>query len=95
MTNCNGLKSNSKNATLNFMIDLHQPDVILGCETKIDPSVPRYSMFPDTYEIYLKDRSLSGGGEFIAVKKSLITVEESLFDINGVKLLEFQYNLPD
>ena len=59
------------------MIDLHQLDVILGSESKIaDSSVPTCSIFPDSYEIYRKDRSLSGGGVFIAVKKSLIAEEE-------------------
>ena len=81
--NCNGLKSNSKKVTFNSMIDLHQPDVTLGCETKIDPSVPIYSIFPDTR----KDTSLSGGGVFIAVTKSLIAVEESLFYINGCEII--------
>lgn len=85
--NCNGLKSNSKKASFTSMIDLHQPDVILGCETKIDPSVSTYSIFPDTYEIYRKDRSLSGGGVFIAVRKSLIALEESLFDTNGCEII--------
>ena len=79
--NCNGLKSNSQKAAFNSMIDLHQPDVTLGCESKIDSSVPTY-IFPDSYEIYRKDRSLSGGGVFIAVKNSLIAVEE----ITGVSI---------
>ena len=70
--NCNGLKSNSKKAAVNSMINLQQPDAILGSESTIGSPVPAYSIFRDTYEIYRKDRSLSGGGVFIAIKKSLI-----------------------
>ena len=31
--NCNGLKSLKKKAQFNAIINLHQPDVILGCES--------------------------------------------------------------
>ena len=46
--NCNGLKNSTKKADFCALIDLHQPDIVLGCESKLDPTIPTYSIFPDT-----------------------------------------------
>lgn len=48
-------------------MDFHQPDTLLGCESKLDGE-PTYSVFPDTYTVYRKDRNSHGGGVFIAMK---------------------------
>ena len=81
--NCNGLKGSAKKLEFHALIDLHQPDVILGCESKLDPTIPSYSVFPNTYEIFRKDQSLFGGGIFIAVRNDLIAVEEGRLDVDS------------
>lgn len=50
--NCNGPKSQTKKAELHGIIDLHSPDIVIGCELKLDSSIPFYSIFPDSYTIY-------------------------------------------
>ena len=42
----------------------------------IDFSVPTYSIFPKTNEVFIKDRSLSGRGVFVAGKNDLTALEE-------------------
>ena len=50
----------------------HNPDIIFGCESKLNSSIPTPSVFPQGFTIYRKDRShCSGGGLFIAVNTSL------------------------
>ena len=66
--NCKELKSQSKKAQLHGIIDFHCPDVVIGCESKLDSITPFYSIFPESYPIYKLDRSQHGGGVFIAVK---------------------------
>lgn len=48
-------------------MDFHQPDIILGCDSKLDVE-PTYSIFPSNYTVYRKDRNSHGGGVFIAIK---------------------------
>ena len=64
--NCNGIKSSTKKAELLALIDLRKPDIVLGCESKLDSTIPSYSVFPSTYDILRKDRT-SHGGEFLLV----------------------------
>ena len=50
----------------------HNPDIICGCESKLNSSIPTPSVFPQGFTIYRKDRSHCGGsGLFIAVNASL------------------------
>jgi hypothetical protein len=58
----------------------HNPDVILGCESKIDQTFATYEVFPENYTVYRKDRTEHGGGVFIATRDSLITSSEPSFD---------------
>ena len=78
--NCNGLKSSAKKSDFHALLDLHEPDIVLGCESKIDSTIPTYSIFPDTYEIFRKDRTLNGGGVFIAIRNDLAAVHEHRLD---------------
>ena len=73
--NCNGLKGRSKHSNLNAAITQHSPDIILGCESKLNADISTYSIFPDNYTVYRKDRNQYGGGAFIAARDS-ITVSE-------------------
>ncbi|XP_072169500.1 uncharacterized protein [Diadema setosum] len=72
--NCNGLKGSSKRSNFNAAIT-HSPDIILGCESKLNADIPTYSIFPDSYLVLRKDRNQYGGGIFIAVRDD-ITISE-------------------
>ena len=83
IVNCNGLKSPAKYSQFQAMIDHHKPDVILGCESKLDEGTPTYSVFPSNYTVFRKDRNDHGGGVFVAVHESLILTNCPEFDSNS------------
>lgn len=84
--NCNGIKSPTKSEFLT-LIDLHKPDIVLGCESKLDSTIPSYSVLPSTYDIFRKDRSLHGGGVFIGVRNDIITTEEVRLDVHNCEIV--------
>ena len=84
--NCNSIKSVNKQAEFPALLDLHKPDV-LGCESKIDPSIPTYSVFSDRYEVFRKDRSCHGGGVFIAINNSITSFCEPQLDIQDCEII--------
>ncbi|KAI8490261.1 hypothetical protein Bbelb_319990 [Branchiostoma belcheri] len=49
-----------------------KPDIIVGTESWLDPTVGNSEVFPTSYSAYRKDREGRGGGVFIAVKNSII-----------------------
>ena len=61
---CNSIKGEDTNLDFHTTIEQHKPDIIFGCESKIDENIPTYSVFPGTYEVYRKDRTANGGGVF-------------------------------
>ncbi|XP_041483448.1 uncharacterized protein LOC121430237 [Lytechinus variegatus] len=73
--NCNGLKGSSKRSSFHAAITQHSPDIILGCESKLNTDIPTYSIFPSNYIVFRKDRNQHGGGVFISVRDD-ITVSE-------------------
>lgn len=85
--NCNGPKSQTKKVELHGIINLHSPDIVIGCELKLDSSVPFYSIFPDSYTIYRLDRSQHGGRVFIAAKHDLITTEETYLQATNCEII--------
>ncbi len=73
--NCRSIKNKiNEFATI---LEIHQPDVVLGTESWLDDSIPNSLVFPSGYEIYRRDRSLHGGGIFICVKSTLTSVFDS------------------
>ena len=81
--NCNGLKGPGKVSEFHSLIELHEPDIILGCKSKLDSSIPSYLVFPDTNEIFRKDRTRFGGGVFVAVRNEHAAVEERHLDVDS------------
>ena len=78
--NCNGLKSFTKQSQFQALIDHHRPDIILGCESKLDDTCPTYSVFPSSYNVFRQGRNEHGGGVFVAVHNSLIVSNCPEFD---------------
>ena len=74
--NRNSIKGSERAAVFAAHVDLHNPDIIFGCESKLDHDVPTQASFPHGYAIYRKERTLTGGGGiFMAVKSSLPSSE--------------------
>jgi len=61
----------SKKAELECSISATKPDIIIGSETWLRPSIGQGEFFPDSYRIYRKDRSDGYGGVLIAIHTSL------------------------
>ena len=56
--NCNGVRGPSKHAAFLATLDIHKPDIVLVCESKLCNSMCRYEFFPKNY--------VNGGGVFFA-----------------------------
>jgi len=58
--NCNGLKGTDHITTFQALLDLHDPDFVLGTESKLCPDISSYSVFPHNYTVFRKDRNRFG-----------------------------------
>ena len=75
--NCNSLKGPSRFSEFQVLVDFHKPDIIFGCETKLDCEVPTYSVFPPTYSVLSKDQNRNvGGGVFLVIKYEIVCEEK-------------------
>ena len=76
--NFGSLISHEKHLQLCQFIETYKPDVILGCETKLEPSIQSSSIFPDEYTMSQpnhKDRVFGGGRVPVAVRGNIIAAE--------------------
>ena len=73
--NCNSLKGPSRFSEFQILLYFHKPNIILGCESKLDCEVPTYSFFPPIYSVFRKDRNRNGGGVFQAIKSEIVCEE--------------------
>lgn len=85
--NCNGLKSLEHSNYFQALLELHDPDFVLGTESKLHPGIPTYSIFPSTYTVFRKDRNGYGGGVFQAIKSYLICIEEPELNNDNCEIL--------
>lgn len=67
--NCQSIKN--KKAVFNLFIEDHQPDIIIGSESWLSPSVYSSELFPPTYNVYRQDREDGYGGVFILCSRRL------------------------
>ena len=63
------------------------PDVIFACESKLDGSIPSGSIFPDGYVFERRDRNANGGGVFIGIRDSLVSVDHPELRRDSCELL--------
>ena len=80
LINCRSLKN--KVADLASIVEIHQPDVILGNESWLTQDIANTEIFPDDYNVFRKDRADGHGGVFQAIKKDLIVTQRSELDAN-------------
>ena len=53
------------------MIEQEAPDIKFGCESHLEQSIPSSEIFPDSFQVFRKDRNQNEGGVFIAVKNDI------------------------
>ena len=80
--NCNGVKGPSKKAAFLATLDIHKPDIVLGCESKLCSSMCSYEFFPKNYTVFLKDSNVNGGGVVVATSDRIISYEIPDLDID-------------
>ena len=95
--NCNSIQSLDKRSELSALIDLHNPHIILGQESKIGPVHQSSEIFPQNYSSFRKDRKVGGGGVFVLVKDDINSLECTFEDLtdNDCEIVWAQIRLPD
>ena len=78
--NCCSLRSTSRRARFCGLLQEHEPDIIVGCESHLDSSYLSSEIFPASFNICRKDRSAGGGGVFLGIKDTLVCTEEPNLD---------------
>ena len=73
--NCNGVNGPSKQTALLATLDIHKPNIVLGCESKLCISMCGYEFFPMNYTIFRIDRNVNGGGVLVATSDKIISYE--------------------
>ena len=73
--NCLGVERPSKQAAILAALDIHRPDIVLGCESKLYNSMCSYEFFRKNYAVFRKDHNVSGGGVFVATSDGIISYE--------------------
>jgi hypothetical protein len=75
--------------SLHKIIEIHDPDIILGCESHLDPQISSSGAFSGLFsDPHRKDEASGEGRLFIVTKNDLITTEiqtSSECEINGQK----------
>ena len=75
MMNCSGVDGPFKQAAFLATLDIHRPDIVLGCKSKLCNSTCSYEFFPRNYTVFRKDRNVNGGGVFVATSDRIISYE--------------------
>ena len=65
--NCQSIKS--KQCRIKNLVESTDPDIVVCTETWVDPTIIDSQIFPSQYNLFRKDRAVTGGGVLIAVKK--------------------------
>ncbi len=76
------MRSIDKRAELETLVDLHNPFVILGQESKLGPDFFSSQIFPKGYKPFRKEHKDGGGGVFILVRDDVDHVEDAHTDID-------------
>ena len=81
--NCHSVRSQSKTVLLQSIIEEHQADIVIGCESYLDNSFSSQEIFPSQYVVVRKDCCVGCGGVFLALRNNLTCVEEPSFHGNA------------
>ena len=61
--------------------------MICGSESHLNQSSYTSEIFPDTYNVFRKDRTMGGGEVFLCIKKQLQVLEEPQLDVEAELIL--------
>ena len=78
--NSHSISSQSRRTLLQAIIEEHQADIVVGCESHLDDTYLTQEIFPSGYGVIRKDCNSSGGGVFLGIRNNLFFVEEPLFN---------------
>ena len=73
--NCIGFNGPSNQSAFLATFDIHKPDIVIGCESKLCNSMCRYEFFPMNYTVFPIDRNVDGGGVFVATTDRIMSHE--------------------
>lgn len=79
--NCQSVRA--KLASFLEIIDVEDPDIVVGTESWLNSNITSGEIFPSNFNVFRKDRSINGdshGGVFVAVNDKLIAQDESDLD---------------
>ena len=92
--NCHSVRSQFRRALLQSIMEEHQADIVIGCESHLDNSFSSQEIFPPQY-VMRKDRCIGGGCVFLALKNHLTFVDEPSFHGNAGCHFTLTIKLPD
>ena len=72
---CDDVTGPSKQASFHVILDIHKPDIVLGCESKPCNPMCTYDNFSKNYTVFRKDRNVNGGGIFVAAYDRIISYD--------------------
>ena len=81
--NCCSLRNSTKRLQLAALIKEHDIDIVMGRESHLDASYFTSEVFPTNYVVYHKDRSIGGGGVFVAIKDDLTLSHEPILSTSA------------
>ena len=55
------------------LIDHHEPQIICGCETWLNPDILNNEVLPSSYKLHRKDRTDGYGGVLIGIKSNIVS----------------------
>ncbi|XP_072022923.1 uncharacterized protein [Amphiura filiformis] len=74
----------NKTCETKILIEQYNPDIIQGTETWLTADINTSEIFPDSYDVFRRDRKGRGhGGILIACKKDLIMTQKSEFEVDS------------
>ena len=74
----------NKTSELKVLLEQHNPDIIQGTETWLSQEINSSEIFPDTYDVYRRDRRDGiHGGILTACKKDLIMIRKEEFETDA------------
>jgi hypothetical protein len=79
--------ASAKLAEIPNLLESLKPDIILGTETWLDPSIKDAEIFPDYYKIYRRDRGGLGGGVLIAIRNNLDSYAVPDLEVDDCELI--------
>ena len=85
--------ASAKRAEIPNLLDSLKPDVILGTETWLDPSISNSEILPSLYNVYRKDRGGKGGAVLIAVRNTLDSSAAPELEVEDCELLWIRVKL--